>query len=169
MPISIYLTSMATSCNHSDPERSCSCWCLQSKSFRPIALRSCLGKIFTLLVKRRWDTFLASNTLLNTSVQKAFSLKFLDVRNTTRNSGWCWRMLIPTNVQWRSTWRMATDLSHMAWYNLLWGTTMLLSSVYLALLICTPTCGCVPKLHLGLLSPSKWTLASSRYLQVGNT
>ena len=40
--------------------------------FRPIALTSCVSKIFTSLVKRRWLSFMVSNNFLNTATQKAF-------------------------------------------------------------------------------------------------
>ena len=41
-------------------------------NFRPIALTSCVGKLFTTLLKNRWLSFMVSNGYLNTSVQKAF-------------------------------------------------------------------------------------------------
>ena len=40
--------------------------------FRPIALTSCVSKVFTSLVKRRWLSFMVSNNFLNTATQKAF-------------------------------------------------------------------------------------------------
>ena len=42
------------------------------KNFRPIALTSCIGKIFTSLLKQRWMTYMRANNYLNTTVQKAF-------------------------------------------------------------------------------------------------
>ena len=45
------------------------------KNFRPIALTSCIGNIFTAMVKGRWDSYLLTNGLLNTTVQKAFQPK----------------------------------------------------------------------------------------------
>ena len=41
-------------------------------NFRPIALTSCISKVFTSLVKRRWLSYMVTNNYLNTSVQKAF-------------------------------------------------------------------------------------------------
>ena len=41
-------------------------------NFWPIALTSCVGKLFTTLLKNRWLSFMISNGYLNTSVQKAF-------------------------------------------------------------------------------------------------
>ena len=41
-------------------------------SFRPIALTSCVGKLFTSLLKDRWLKFMVENNFLDTSVQKAF-------------------------------------------------------------------------------------------------
>ena len=41
-------------------------------SFRPIALTSSVGKLFTSLLKDRWLKFMVENNFLNTSVQKAF-------------------------------------------------------------------------------------------------
>ena len=41
-------------------------------NFRPIALTSCIGKLFTTLLKKRWLSFMLSNGYLDTSVQKAF-------------------------------------------------------------------------------------------------
>ena len=40
--------------------------------FRPIAFTSCVSKVFTNLVKRRWLSFMMSNNFLNTATQKAF-------------------------------------------------------------------------------------------------
>ena len=40
--------------------------------FRPIALTSCVSKVFTSLVKRRWLSFMVSNNFLNTATHKAF-------------------------------------------------------------------------------------------------
>ena len=42
------------------------------KNFRPIALTSCIGKVFTSLLKQRWMTYMRANKYLNTVVQKAF-------------------------------------------------------------------------------------------------
>jgi potassium voltage-gated channel Eag-related subfamily H protein 8 len=42
------------------------------KNFRPIALTSCIGKVFTSVLKHRWMTYMTGNSYLNTSVQKAF-------------------------------------------------------------------------------------------------
>ena len=42
------------------------------KNFRPIALTSCIGKVFTSLLKDCWMAYMRSNSYLNTSVQKAF-------------------------------------------------------------------------------------------------
>ena len=44
----------------------------QPSHFRPIALTSCVGKMFTGLLKQRWLSYLLENKYLNTSVQKAF-------------------------------------------------------------------------------------------------
>ena len=41
-----------------------------ASNFYPIALTSCVSKVFTSLVKRRW---LAYNDFLNTATQKAFA------------------------------------------------------------------------------------------------
>ena len=45
------------------------------KHFRPIALTSCIGKIFTTLIKHRLDKHMIGNGLLDTRVQKAFQSK----------------------------------------------------------------------------------------------
>ena len=42
------------------------------KNFRPIALTSCIGKLFTSLLKQRWMNYMRDNCYLNTTVQKAF-------------------------------------------------------------------------------------------------
>ena len=41
-------------------------------NFRPIALTSCIGKVFTSLLKQRWLSYMVGNNYLNTAVQKAF-------------------------------------------------------------------------------------------------
>ena len=41
-------------------------------NFRPIALTSCIGKIFTSNLKSRWSTYMLENEYLNLSIQKAF-------------------------------------------------------------------------------------------------
>ena len=41
-------------------------------NFRPIALTSCVSKVFTNLVKRRWLSYMVNNHFLNTATQKAF-------------------------------------------------------------------------------------------------
>ena len=41
-------------------------------NFRPIALTSCISKVFTSLVKRRWLSYMLDNNYLNTATQKAF-------------------------------------------------------------------------------------------------
>ena len=41
-------------------------------NFRPIALTSCVGKLYTSVLKGRWTQFMTANGYLNTSVQKAF-------------------------------------------------------------------------------------------------
>ena len=40
--------------------------------FRPIALTSCVGKLYTNILKDRWTSFLVSNGYWSTSVQKGF-------------------------------------------------------------------------------------------------
>ena len=44
----------------------------QPSHFRPIALTSCLGKVFSSLLKQRWLSYMLSNHYLDTSTQKAF-------------------------------------------------------------------------------------------------
>ena len=44
----------------------------QPKNFRPIALTSCIGKVFTSLLKQRWMAYMRGNSYLNTNIQKAF-------------------------------------------------------------------------------------------------
>ena len=41
-------------------------------NFRPIALTSCIGKVYTSIIKRRWLDFMTINGYLDTTVQKAF-------------------------------------------------------------------------------------------------
>ena len=44
----------------------------QPSNFRPIALTSCIGKVFTSVLKQRWVKYMLDNRYLNTTVQKAF-------------------------------------------------------------------------------------------------
>jgi len=41
-------------------------------NFRPIALTSCTGKVFTTIVKNWWLTYLLQNKYMDTTIQKAF-------------------------------------------------------------------------------------------------
>ena len=41
-------------------------------NFRPIALTSCIGKLFTTIMKNRWLEFMTSNEYLDSNIQKAF-------------------------------------------------------------------------------------------------
>ena len=42
------------------------------KTFRPIALTSCIGKVFTSIIKQRWEAHMICNSYLDTNIQKAF-------------------------------------------------------------------------------------------------
>ena len=44
----------------------------QPSHFHPIALTSCVSKVFTSLLKQRWLSYMMENLYLNTPVQKAF-------------------------------------------------------------------------------------------------
>ena len=41
-------------------------------NFRPIALSSCVGKVFTSIIKRRWEAHMTQNSYLDTNIQKTF-------------------------------------------------------------------------------------------------
>ena len=41
--------------------------------FRPIALTSCVGKVFSSILKRRWLSFMIANGYMDKNVQKAFT------------------------------------------------------------------------------------------------
>ena len=41
-------------------------------NLRPIALTSCVGKVFTSILKNRWLEYMLANYFLNTNIQKAF-------------------------------------------------------------------------------------------------
>jgi hypothetical protein len=60
------------------------------KNFRPIALTSCIGKVFTSLLKQRWMDYMRGNCYLNTAVQKAFVDCVQAALNTTSNFSPCW-------------------------------------------------------------------------------
>ena len=44
----------------------------ESGHFRPIALTSCVGKVFTSILKDRWLQYMIANEYLDTNTQKAF-------------------------------------------------------------------------------------------------
>ena len=44
----------------------------EPSNFRPIALTSCVGKVFTSILKNRWLHYLIANQYLDTNTQKAF-------------------------------------------------------------------------------------------------
>ena len=44
----------------------------EPSNFRPIALTSCMGKVFTSILKDRWLHYMISNQYLDTNTQKAF-------------------------------------------------------------------------------------------------
>jgi len=41
-------------------------------NFRPIALTSCIGKLFTTILRNRWLTYMVENNFLDRSIQKVF-------------------------------------------------------------------------------------------------
>ena len=41
-------------------------------NYRPITLTSCIGKVYTTIIKDRWLAFMRSNKYFDTSIQKAF-------------------------------------------------------------------------------------------------
>lgn len=43
----------------------------EPSNFRPIALTSCVGKIFTSVLKNRWFDYMIGNQFLDTNIQKA--------------------------------------------------------------------------------------------------
>ena len=44
----------------------------EPSNFRPIALTSCVGKVFTSILRNRWLNYMVANHFLDTNIQKAF-------------------------------------------------------------------------------------------------
>lgn len=59
-----FITLLAKDSASSDPH--------SPSNFRPIALTSCIGKLFTTVLRNRWIKYMMANGYFNTSTQKAF-------------------------------------------------------------------------------------------------
>ena len=79
------------------------------RNFRPIALTSCVGKVFTSILKDRWACYMQENNYMSTCIQKAFCR---GVPGCTEHQNKLWNTLIDAKTQQKCVYVCWIDLAN---------------------------------------------------------